>query len=88
MKVGLHKDNFSPAMHSWKVFHNNRRCSIQKKKEIFVKLVYSIKIKLIKFLVKVLRNRIKHVVSRVVSGELSGALKVALLRAMTIQSAF
>ena len=43
-----------------------------------------------KFLVKLLRNSIKYVVSRAVSGTFLGALKVkvALLRAITIQSAF
>ena len=92
IKVGAHKHNFFPVMHGWGVFPNNKRYSIQKK-EIFVKLIYSIKTNLItsffsKFLVKFLRNSIKYVVSRVVSGALSGALKVALLTAMTIQSAF
>ena len=92
IKVGIHKHNFSPAMHGWGVFPNNERYSMQKK-EIFVKLIYSIKTNLItsffsKFLVKFLRNSIKYVVSRVVSGALSGALKVALLTVMTIQSAF
>ena len=87
IKVGIHKHNFSPAMHGWGVFPNNR------KREIFVKLIYSIKTNLItrffsKFLVKFLRNSIKYVVSRVVSGALSGALKVALLTAIAIQSAF
>ena len=53
------------------------------KKEIFVRLIYSIKTNLInsffsKILVKFLRNSIKYVVSRVVSGALLGALKVAL----------
>ena len=92
IKVGAHKHNFFPVMHGWGVFPNNKRYSIQKK-EIFVKLIYSIKTNLItsffsKFLVKFLRNSIKYVVSRVVSGALSGALKVALLPAMTIQSTF
>ena len=64
-----------------------------RKKEIFVKLIYSIKTNLItsffsKFLVKFLRNSIKYVVSRVVPGALLGPLKVALLTAMTIQSEF
>ena len=53
------------------------------KKEIFVRLIYSIKTNLInsffsKILVKFLRNSIKYVVSRVVSGALLGPLKVAL----------
>ena len=79
----LHKHNFSPAMHGWGVFPNNERYSMQKK-EIFVKLIYSIKTNLItsffsKFLVKFLRSSIKYVDSR----EVSGALKVALLRSMT-----
>ena len=92
IKVGAHKHNFFPAMHGWGVFPNNKRYSMQKK-EIFVKLIYSIKTNLItsffsKFLVKFWRISAKYVVSRVVSGALSGALKVALLTAMTIQSAF
>ena len=63
------------------------------KKEIFVKLIYSIKTNLIisfvsKFLVKFLKYSIKYVVSRVVSDALSGALKVTFLTVMTIQSAF
>ena len=63
------------------------------KKEIFVKLIYSIKTNMItslfsKFLAKILRCSIKYIVSREVLGELSGALKVALLRAVIIQSAF
>ena len=87
----LHKRNFSPAMHSWGVFPNRKRCTMQKK-DLFVKLIYSIKTNLItsffsRFLVKFLRNNIKYVVSSVVLGALSGARKVALLRAMTIQSA-
>ena len=62
------------------------------KKEIFVKLIYSIKTNMItslfsKFLAKILRCSIKYIVSREVLGELSGALKVALLRAVIIQSA-
>ena len=92
IKVGAHKYNCSPAMHGWGVFPNNKRYSMQKK-EIFVKLIYSIKTNLItsffsKFLVKFWRISAKYVVSRVVSGALSGALKVALLTVMTIQSAF
>ena len=60
-----------------------------RKKEMCVKLIYSIKTNTIisflsKFLVKFLRNSVKYVVSRAVSGALSGAL----LRAMAIQSAF
>ena len=81
--MGAHKHNFFPVMHGWGVFPNNKRYSIQKK-EIFVKLIYSIKTNLItsffsKFLVKFLRSSIKYVDSR----EVSGALKVALLRSMT-----
>ena len=59
-------------------------------KEIFAKLIYSIKTNLINsffspnFQSNFLRNSIKYVVSRVVLGALSGALKVALLRVMTI----
>ena len=91
IKIGVHKHNFSPAMHSWEVFPSNKRYSTQKKK--FVKLIYSIKTNLItsffsKFLVMFFRNSIKYVVSRVVLGALSGALKVALLIVMIIQSAF
>ena len=41
-----------------------------------------------KFSVKLLTNSIKYLVLKAVSSALSGALKVALLRAMTIQSAF
>ena len=64
-----------------------------KKKEIFLKLIYSIKTNMItsffsKYLGKFLRNDTKCVLSRVVSGALSGALKVAHLRAMTIQGVF
>ena len=64
-----------------------------KKKEMCVKLIYSIKTNTIigffsKFLVEFLRNSIKYVVSRAVSVALSGTLKVALLRATAIQSAF
>ena len=64
-----------------------------RKKEICVKLIYSIKTNtsisfFSKFLVKFLRNSIKYVVSRAVLGALSDALKVALLRTMVIKSAF
>ena len=67
---------------------NNKRYNMQKK-EIFVNLIYSIKTNLItnfssKFLVKFLRNSVKYIALTVVLG----ALKVALLTAMTIQSAF
>ena len=60
-----------------------------RKKEMCVKLIYSIKTNTIisffsKFLVKFLRNSIKYVVLRAVSS----ALKVSLLKAMVIQSAF
>ena len=79
-------------MHGWGVFPNRKRCSMQKN-EISVKLIYFIKTSLInrffsKFLVKFLKNSIKYVALRVVSDALSGAIKVALLRAITIQSAF
>ena len=72
-------------MHGWGVLPSSKRCSMQKK-EIFVKLIHSIKINLItnffsKFLVKVLRNSIIYV-----SGALLGALKVALLRALTFKA--
>ena len=92
IKVGAHKHNFFPAMHGSGVFPNNKRYSVQKK-EIFVKLIYSIKTNLInsffsKFLVRFWRNSAKYVVFRVVSGALLGALKVALLTSMTVQSAF
>ena len=92
IKVGLHKHNFSPAMHGLGVFPNSKRYSMQKK-EIFVKLIYSIKTNIItsffsKFLAKFLRNSIKCILSRAVSGALSGALKVALLRTMTAQGVF
>ena len=61
---------------------------VASRKKICVKLIYSIKTNMIisyfsKFLVTFLRNIIKYLVSRVGSG----ALKVALLRAMSIQSA-
>ena len=61
---------------------------VASRKKICVKLIYSIKTNMIisyfsKFLVTFLRNIIKYLVSRAVSG----ALKVALLRAMSIQSA-
>ena len=67
---------------------DNKRYNMQKK-EIFVNLIYSIKTNLItnflsKFLVKFLRNSVKYIALTVVLG----ALKVALLTAMTIQSAF
>ena len=70
-------------------FLSIRKEVASRKKEMCVKLIYSIKTNTIisffsKFLVKFLRNSIKYVVSRAVSG----ALKVALLRAMAIQSAF
>ena len=66
-------------MHGWGVFPSK----IDLK---FVKLIYSIKTKLIisfffKFLVKFLKNRIKYVVSRAISGARSGARKVALFNA-------
>ena len=66
---------------------------VASRKKNWVKLIYSIKTNTIisffsKLLVKFLRNSINDLVSRAVSGELSGALKVALLRAMSIQSAF
>ena len=83
-----YKHNFSPVMHGWRVFPYYKKYSMQKK-EIFVKLIYSIKTNMItsffsKFLVKFLRNSINYVVFRAVSG----ALNVSLLRVMTIQSAF
>ena len=92
IKVGAHKHNFFPAMHVWD-FSPITKDIVCRKKEIFVKLIYSIKTNLVtsfysKFLVKFWRNSAKYVVSRVVLGALSGALKVALLTAMTIQSAF
>ena len=64
-----------------------------RKKEICVKLIYSIKTNTIisffsKFLVKFLRSSIKYVVWRAVLGALFGELKFALLRAMAIQNAF
>ena len=76
-------------MHGWGVFPNNKGCNMQKK-EIFVKLIHSIKTNLInsffsKFSVKILRNSIKYIDSRDVSCAFSGALKVALLRSSTIQ---
>ena len=63
------------------------------RKKIFVKLIYSIKTNLItsffsNFLVKFLNNSIKYVVSRAVSGAVWGTLKIALLKSITIQSAF
>ena len=63
------------------------------KKEIFVKLIYSIKTNMItsyfsNFLVKFLRNSINYVVSRAVWRVVSGPLKVTLLRAMTIHCTF
>ena len=92
IKVGSHKHNFSPVMHGWGVFPSNND-AVCRKKDIFVKLIYSIKINLItsffsKSLVKFLRNSIKYVVSRVDLGALLGAIKVAVLTAMTIQSTF
>ena len=92
IKVGPHKHNFSPVMHGWGVFPSNND-AVCRKKDIFVKLIYSIKINLItsffsKSLVKFLRNSIKYVVSRVDLGALLGAIKVTVLTAMTIQSTF
>ena len=92
IKVGPHKHNFSPVMHGWGVFPSNND-AVCRKKDIFVKLIYSIKINLItsffsKSLVKLLRNSIKYVVSRVDLGALLGAIKVTVLTAMTIQSTF
>ena len=74
-------------------FLSIRKEVASRKKEMCVKLIYSIKTNTIisffsKFLVKFLRNSIKYVVSRAVLGALSGTLKVTLLRAMAIQSAF
>ena len=65
----------------------------RRKKEMCVKLIYSIKTNTIisifpKCLVKFLRNSIKYVVFRAVSGALLGALKVAFLKAMAIQTVF
>ena len=79
-------------MHGWGVFPSNND-AVCRKKDIFVKLIYSIKINLItsffsKSLVKFLRNSIKYVVSRVDLGALLGAIKVTVLTAMTIQSTF
>ena len=71
-----------------------RKEVVSRKKEICVKLIYSIETNtsisfFSKFLVKFLRNSIKYVVSRAVLGALSDALiKVALLRAMVIKGAF
>ena len=92
IKVGPHKHNFSPVMHGWGVFPSNND-AVCRKKDIFVKLIYSIKINLItsffsKSLVKLLRNSIKYGVSRVDLGALLGAIKVTVLTAMTIQSTF
>ena len=89
--MGLHKYNFSSAIMAREFSLITK--DVADKKKIFVKFIYSIKTNLItsffsKYLVKFLRNSIKYVVSRVVLGTFSGALKVALLRAMTIQSAF
>ena len=62
-KVGLHKSNFSPAMHDWGVFLNSKKVSIQIK-GVLLKLIYSIKANMIisffsRFLVKFFRNIIK-----------------------------
>ena len=75
-----------------RVFPNEKRCSMEKK-ETFWKLIYSIKAKLsirffYKFVVKFLRYSGKYAVSRAVLVALLGALEVALLKDMTIQSAF
>ena len=45
--MGLHKHNFSLAMHGYRVFPNSMQ-----KKEIFVKLIYSIKTNITSFLSK------------------------------------
>ena len=79
-------------MHVLEEYPDNKRWNIQKR-NIFVKLIYSIKTNMIsnilsKFLAKVLRNSIKYVVPREGLGGLSGVLKVDFLRAMAIQSAF
>ena len=74
-------------MHGWEVFPNNKRCRMQKKKNIS-KLIYSIKTNLTNsFLVRFLSS-IRYIDSRAVSGALLVALKVSLLRVITIQSSF
>lgn len=75
--MGIHKHNFSLDMNDWAIFHDNKRCSIQKTK-ICVKLIHFIKINsfFFKCLVKFLRNNIKYAVSSTVSGALLGELKV------------
>ena len=79
-------------MNGWGVFSNSND-AVCRKKQIFVKLIYSIKTNLItsffsKSLVKFLRNSIEYVVSKVDLGALLDAIKVAVLTAMTIQSTF
>ena len=70
-----------------------RKGVASRKKEMCVKVIYSIKTNTIisffsKCLITFLRNSIKYVVSIAVLGALSGALKVALLRGMATKSAF
>ena len=78
--VLLYKHNFSLAMMAGE-FLPIRKEVASRKKEICVKLIYSIKTNtsisfFSKFLVKFLRNSIKYVVSRAVLGALSDLLKV------------
>ena len=78
-KVGIHKHNFSLAMHGWGVFLNNKRYSMQKKRNVWkIDLFLSFQNFKIDLFYKFLRKYIKYVVSRVVSD----ALEVALLRAI------
>ena len=97
-KVGPHRHNFSPAMLDWRVFLDNKRCSMQKK-EIFEKLIYSIETNMItsffsKFSFKFLTNSIKYVVSRAISGALnrsshqSCSARKGVLKAPVPQSLF
>ena len=83
--------SFSPAMHGWGVFPDNKRCSMQKKDMHKIDLFHQNKHDhqlFLQFLVKFLRNNIKYVVSSAVSGAVSGELKVPLFRTLTIQSVF
>ena len=88
IKVGLHKHNFSPAMHGLGVFSNNKRCSMQKernicKADIFHQNKHDHQLFLQIFSPVFERSQKIH------SLESSfGCTKVALLRAMTVQSAF
>ena len=84
IKVGLHKYNFSPVTHGWRVFPNNKRCGCSKNNICKIDLFPSKQTWSPAFL----RTSIKYVVSKAVPVVLSGSQKVLLLTAVAIQSAF